>query len=277
MTQRLRQTRPQPHALVKPRGKDFFKIASSIDGEEMSATFRSNRRLHIKEFLGKTAAEALYRHLDGHVDWSTFLTANGRMYEAPASVRRKYESEQEQALIDLAHRSARKRGMGYAYDASQRRTATSRSRDPSLLDRFAAFVNSGEFTDVIRRISGIDKIASIAIQAVRLRPGHFMTFHDALLSGDKQGSCRAAFSYNLTPEWKAEWGGLLEFRSGEGHLVEAYAPCFNCLDVFAIPQGRWLSVVSPFAGGPSYSVTGSVYVEGAPRTPRPSRPGRATR
>jgi Rps23 Pro-64 3,4-dihydroxylase Tpa1-like proline 4-hydroxylase len=93
------------------------------------------------------------------------------------------------------------------------------------------------------------------------RPGHFITFHDATRSADKEGKRRAAYSYNLTPEWKTEWGGLLEFRGKEGHIVEAFSPCFNCLDLFAFPQGHWMSLVAPFCDGPTYAVTGGLYVE----------------
>ena len=236
-----------------------FEINRSLDLDRLRDVLRTKRRLHITELLDPTAAESLYHALARDVEWSTLLAANGRMYEAPHGVQRAYGDEQARALIDLAHRSARERGFGYAYDAHALRAAGADAAGPSLLDRFAEFVSSPEFTGIISRICGMEEIARIELQAVRLRPGHFMTFHHTLLGGDKECQCRAFFSYSVTPEWRPEWGGLLELRGEEGHLVEAYAPCFNCLDIFALPQGRWLSTVSPIAGAPAYSVSGSVY------------------
>jgi Rps23 Pro-64 3,4-dihydroxylase Tpa1-like proline 4-hydroxylase len=124
---------------------------------------------------------------------------------------------------------------------------------------FADFLNSSVFMDFARQVSGIQEIAFAEVRALRFRPGQFMTFRDVPDSAGVNARCRAFYSYNLTPEWKAEWGGLLEFKGNRGHLVEAYLPCFNCLDIFACPQGHWVSVVAPSAGGPIYSVSGGLY------------------
>jgi hypothetical protein len=243
-------------------GTTLFEINPGLDPDKLGEVFRIRRRLHIVGWLNVAAAEALYHSLNEYREWSSFLTGNGRMYEAPFEVRSKYTDEHEQELVNLANASARQDGFAYTYDASRRVSpqTAARARDPLLLLNFAGFVNSGVFTEFVRRVTGIEEIAYIDVQAMRLRSGHFITFRDTTPFADKERKCSAFFSYNLTPEWKPEWGGLLEFRGQEGHLVEAYIPCFNCLDIFALPQGHWVSVVSPFASGPSYSVSGSIYV-----------------
>lgn len=245
-----------------PPETHVFEINPCHNAGQMQEIFGIKRRLHIAEFLDPTSAEALYHHLDEEVGWSTFLTSNGRRYEAPPAIRRQHTSAQERELIDLAHASARRGGLAYVYDASGplRRDPTMRGRDDSLLARFADFLNSSMFLTFVRRACGVEELACAAVQAVCLRPGHFVSFQEVPHGDGHQGKCCGVYAYNVTPEWKAEWGGLLELRGSEGHLVEAFAPCFNCLDVFACPQGHWVSAVAPFAGGPQYAVSGGLYV-----------------
>ena len=61
---------------------------------------------------------------------------------------------------------------------------------------------------------------------------------------------------NLTPRWRAEWGGQLQFLNTEGEVTESLIPVFDTLNVFRVPQSHAVSVVAPFAGAPRYSITG---------------------
>ncbi len=67
---------------------------------------------------------------------------------------------------------------------------------------------------------------------------------------------RAAYVLSLTPEWRAEWGGVLEFLDADGHIAEGYVPCFNALNVFLVPQLHHVSCVAAFAAAPRLSLTG---------------------
>jgi Rps23 Pro-64 3,4-dihydroxylase Tpa1-like proline 4-hydroxylase len=68
----------------------------------------------------------------------------------------------------------------------------------------------------------------------------------------------ASFQLNLTPEWRPEWGGLLEFR-GTGHSIEGILPRFNSLDIYTFPQGHWIGAVAPYARGPRLAIAGRLY------------------
>jgi SM-20-related protein len=240
---------------------EIFKINSNINPDKLRETFRKARRLRITEFLLPAGAEALYHYLDERAEWSSFLVNKGRMYELPPEIRRNYSAQEEQRLINLAHGSARDGGVAYIYDATRPFSpeVPVRAQDPSILARFADFANSLVFLEFIRRLSGIEEIDMIEVQGMRFSPGNFITFRGAAPFLDRARRQHAFYSYHLTPEWKAEWGGLLEFRGTEGRSIEGYVPCFNCLDIFAFPQGHWLSVVSPFAGASSYSVWGGMH------------------
>jgi len=66
----------------------------------------------------------------------------------------------------------------------------------------------------------------------------------------------AAYVYNLTPAWRADWGGLLLFHGDDGNVTRGLTPSFNALNIFAVPQPHSVSMVTPFAASRRYSVTG---------------------
>jgi Rps23 Pro-64 3,4-dihydroxylase Tpa1-like proline 4-hydroxylase len=237
-----------------------FAIDAGLDPEQLCEAFREFRRLRILEFLDPSSAETLYQFINNEAEWNLIFVSNGRMYELPAEYRKNCSDQDEQRLVSLAHANAKEGGLGFIYDATRRIEPDQppSTQNPSVLTRFANFVNSPPFLDFVRHLSGIAEINSADVQARRFRVGNFMTFCGGARGQDNASSRRAFYRYNLTPEWKAEWGGLLEFRGAADCSVDAYVPCFNCLDIFYFPQGHWVSAVSPFAGGDSFSIEGSL-------------------
>jgi Rps23 Pro-64 3,4-dihydroxylase Tpa1-like proline 4-hydroxylase len=67
---------------------------------------------------------------------------------------------------------------------------------------------------------------------------------------------RAAYVLNLTPEWRPDWGGLLQFYDAMGNVSRAFTPGFNVLNIFRVPQPHSVSWVTPLAAAPRYAVTG---------------------
>jgi len=61
---------------------------------------------------------------------------------------------------------------------------------------------------------------------------------------------------NLTPDWRPDWGGLLQFFDKRGDVFRAFTPRFNVLNLFRVPQPHNVSWVTPLAGAPRYAVTG---------------------
>ena len=66
----------------------------------------------------------------------------------------------------------------------------------------------------------------------------------------------AADVLNLTPRWKPEWGGLLGFVDSDDHIKRAFTPSWNALNILAVPQRHFVSMVAPFGTEGRYSVTG---------------------
>lgn len=107
----------------------------------------------------------------------------------------------------------------------------------------------------MRALTGDPTCAFCDDQATRCLPGHFLTRHD-----DARGDHGRLFAYvlNLTPGWRSDWGGQLQFIGEDGHVTEPFTPAFNALNIFRVPQDHAVSVVAPFAGGARLSITGWV-------------------
>jgi len=151
------------------------------------------------------------------------------------------------------HASAGRR-FQYLYDSFPISDVYERGEGRELyVMRVYEFLNSPEFLDFARRVTGVASIALVDAQATRYRPGHFLTHHDDLIAEKKRV---AAYVLNFTARWVADWGGILQFISADGHVAEGYVPVFNALNLFRVPQLHAVSYVAPFAQAPRLSITG---------------------
>jgi len=111
------------------------------------------------------------------------------------------------------------------------------------------FLNAPEFLNLMREITGIPEIARTDGQATLYRPGDFLTVHN---DEAKLAKRLVAYVLNMTPVWRSDWGGALQFI---GNIAEGYVPAFNVLNIFRVPARHAVSAVTPF-GGLRYSITG---------------------
>ena len=124
----------------------------------------------------------------------------------------------------------------------------------AFLGAVLAFLNSPMFIEFARYLTGDPAIRMVSAMAVRYRPGHFLRLHHDRIADEDR-----AFAYviNLSPEWKPDWGGLLEFLDpAERQVVETFTPHWNSLSLFRVPQPHQVSLVAPWALAPRYSITG---------------------
>jgi Rps23 Pro-64 3,4-dihydroxylase Tpa1-like proline 4-hydroxylase len=114
------------------------------------------------------------------------------------------------------------------------------------------FLNGPEFLNLIREITGIPQIAWADGQATLYRPGDFLTVHD---DDARHAKRLVAYVLNLTPVWRSDLGGVLQFIDDAGNIAEGYVPAFNVLNIFRVPAHHAVSAVTPF-GGERYAITG---------------------
>jgi SM-20-related protein len=242
-----------------------FSLNPKLDVDKLAEAFRAAGRVRVREVLHSTCADELYQHLHRVARWQTFVVANEKRLGTPVQDV-PLTPEEDAEIRGLAYESARTRFASlydatglFSEDIEGSSEAVARG-EHSVLDSFRQFLASEAFMDFARRVTGHSDLARVEIQGTRFRPGHFVTFHSATRSADKSRKRRACFFFNLTPEWKPERGGMVEFRTREAaDVIEAYMPVFNALDIVSFPHGYWVSPVALFSPDPVISIAGRLY------------------
>jgi Rps23 Pro-64 3,4-dihydroxylase Tpa1-like proline 4-hydroxylase len=234
-------------------GKPLFKLNPKLDAERLAARFSQTGRVHIPDFLEIEQAAELSRHLRERQDWRLVLNDGEKLFELDRASQAALD-EAKRAQLDLAVYQRARRDFQFRYetvrvpDSQEERLA-----DPTLLVDFARFLSSQECLSFLRSVTGLGGISFADAQATAYGPQHFLTTHDDAVAGKNR---YAAYVFNLTPEWRADWGGLLMFHGADGHIEEAFTPRFNALNIFRVPQLHSVSFVAPFVPFRRYAVTG---------------------
>lgn len=226
-------------------------INNGLDVEHWKRELATRTRVQIPEFLQADAAQVLRDCLAKQVPW--------RLAERNEGESRTLGNEQALddaaygAALDAAYRNARD-SFQFVYDSYMLVRARKEGWDPELpVHVVLDFLNSPEFIEFARYLTGDDSINAVNAQATRYRPGQFLTPHDDRHSGEGR---RYAYVINLTPHWKADWGGQLQFLDSEGGVIDTLLPRWNALSIFKVPQLHLVSLVSPWAGEDRLSITG---------------------
>lgn len=233
------------------------RLNGTLRPKSYAASFRAHRRLHVPEFLTKSSARALHELIADADSWirsvhvspgqDVDLTMPQLAELTPAE-----RVEVENRLVDSSTDTVK-----YIFDAVRITPDLMAGRPiTTALRAIHDFVNDRPFLGFMKDLTGDDRIAFADAMATRYLPGHFATAH-----ADQLPSQRRLYAYvlNLTPEWTADWGGVLNFIDQDGHVAEGYTPKFNALNVFQVPQTHAVSVVSRLAQGPRLSITGWVH------------------
>ena len=213
-------------------------------------------RVQIPNFLRPGHAKAAYQELASRSTWDTFFISSGRQYLATAAVKEKYTDAEFDEIFRHLHLSARNGELTCIYDIPTEGTEAARSE--TGMSQLLSFLGSIEFSNFLNGIFDRDLGNQIDLQVQCHRSGYFTTYHRGRCPPNSKEGGGAIFCYNLTPEWIADWGGMLTFRNTDGASVVSHAPNFNSLDLFSCPYGHWVTPISPFASGPKFVVAGYV-------------------
>ena len=232
---------------------DELQLAKRNDLSDLHNRFKKSGRVHIPVILAAHSAENLIDTIEKDTRWNLVTNNNGSHLDLDAAGMAALSEGDQIKFADAVHKQARWEFQylfaNYPiYDSYY----NGRLQD-GLLRRLFEFLNSPPFLDFVRTVTGDETINFADAQATKYEPGHFLTVHDDNIAG-KNRCC--AFVLNLTKEWRADWGGLLQFYDQQDHITEAFTPTFNALNIFQVPQKHSVSAVAPFAGAPRYSITG---------------------
>ena len=210
-------------------------------------------RAHLPGVLPEATARALHASLEREIPYRRHFAAGERHVSTPMDA---FEAQQEAWRTDVyaAVRATAAAGFAYLFDNYPlAEELEAGSRLGTAVEQVYDALNAPAGLDWLRRITGDPRCAYVDAQATRFLPGHFLTSHDDGVEGKDR---LFAYVLNLTPVWRADWGGLLLFTDGDGHVAEGYTPAFNALNLLRVPQAHLVSEVASYAPAPRLSVTG---------------------
>lgn len=216
--------------------------------------FNQFGRLHVPGILTPDDAAVLSRGLASATGWRRSIHVNvGQDIDIPVEEIEEL-SPDDRAAFDRALHSGASDAFQYVFDSIRvsHEIRAGRPVAPMLAAAYR-FMNSEPFLAFVRALTGEPRAAYCDMMATRYLPGHFLTAHDDHAPGKHR---LFAYVLNLTPRWRADWGGILLFLDDQDHVAEGYAPALNALNIFRVPQRHAVSLVAPFAVGPRLSLTG---------------------
>lgn len=216
------------------------------------AALSATGRVHIPALLSPTQAKALHEAMQ-LLDWRLVMNGSETVYDFRGDDLAALDLPARGRLLEIVYGQAQV-GFQFLFDSYRisDECIAGGLREGSLFDWYHG-LNSEAGLSMLRVLTGDPRVQYADAQATRYRRGHFLTEH----LDDVDGKNRLfAYVLNLTPAWRADWGGLLTFTGPDGHVEEAYAPKFGALNIFRVPQPHSVSYVTPFAGAARFSITG---------------------
>lgn len=246
-----------------------FHLSAALDPASIREQFAQQRFAQIESVLPGENAKRVLKCLSAQTPWNLVFNDDGKHVDLDGAQFKTMPREKSSRLQQAIFGQART-GFQYCYNNYPIFDAYAAGLNKGhLLHQFYEWMNGDEFLDFARAITGFDDISFVDAQATRYLPGHFLTTHD-----DARTGRRAAYVFNFTPNWRADWGGYLQLLDEHGDVRRGLLPRFNVLNILAVPQKHNVSLVAPFAGGMRFSITGWFRFDDKPARPRPARPAR---
>lgn len=227
-------------------------ISNELDVDHWKRQLAVRTRMQVADFLQPDAARFLHDCLARQVPWRLAERSDNTTARTHGHGDGLDEAGYRQ-LLDAAYRHAGD-SFQFVYDSYMLGRARHEGWDPDLpLHGVLDFFNSPDYLGFARYLTGDASITAVNAQATRYRPGHFLTGHDDQHSGEGR---RYAYVLNLSPRWKPDWGGQLQFLDASGQVIETLLPRWNTLSIFKVPQQHQVTLVSPWAGEHRLAITG---------------------
>jgi Rps23 Pro-64 3,4-dihydroxylase Tpa1-like proline 4-hydroxylase len=219
-----------------------------LDRARLAEAFARTGRIHIPQILTEDSAQRLFYALERETPWS--ITFNeGEEHLEFAGV----QPGEQQKMAYAAWNRARSGDFQFFHHRHRLSASGEPYANPTHYHaKLVAFLTAPDVMDFIREVTGAHDIAWVNIMATLYKPLDFLTLHDDDVQGDQR---RIAYVLNMTPAWRPDWGGALQFFDGHGNIEEGYMPAFNALNLFRVPMLHSVAQVTPF-GGNRYAVTG---------------------
>lgn len=232
-----------------------YMLNPTLDVPALAALFQRKDRIQIRDVLIPEAAARLHDCLENEVPWGVaYVDASGKPQITTSDKVARFTRDDWAALNRIVQGTSPDK-FQFFYNSYMMLTAYREKRDPHLiLNSVVEFLNSESFLALVRSVTGVEDVVRADAQATRYIPGSFLRKHNDM---NTENTRRVAYVLNLTRDWQADWGGLLQFLGKDGlEVEEVYMPIFNSLTLFKTPMWHSVSYVVPTTVRPRYAITG---------------------
>lgn len=228
-------------------------LNEDLDLEALALAFSERGVMQIDQALRPKIADLLHYCLDQEVPWALAFRDKSGARKLWADELEAMSPEERRALDEEIEEIAR-RDFQFRYDNFMMVAAYKEKRYFDLvLHRVIEQINKPAWLEAMRTITGCQEIRRTDAQATRYIAGHYLRQHND--QNEKEGRL-CAYVINLTRNWHADWGGLLQFLNEDGEVTETLMPRYNTINLFRVPAHHCVSPVASFAQGARYAITG---------------------
>lgn len=232
----------------------LLRLNPNLDLAPYAETYRKRGIVQVQNVLEENTATAIADMLARGLPWRLLFTDRNDqpVHFSNAELQALGKDRFQEMMRDVHARAQGNRG--YFYQAYPMIEAYTRGWEPGHpIHLVTEFLNSPEFLDLGRQVTGVSEITKADAHATLYGRGHFLTRH---MDEGEDRERRAAYVLGLSRGWQPDWGGLLLFLKDNQDISEGYLPRFNVLTIFDIKYLHTVTQVSNFAGAGRYSLTG---------------------
>lgn len=232
---------------------DAGLLNPALDIDGLAERFAEVSRVQIDKALRPEIADMLHAELCERTPWSLAWRSRSGHEKTPLA-RWEAMSDEARARWQAEFDQLARSGFQFSYLSYMMITGyMNREAPDSPLNRVVELLNRGDWLEPMRAIIGDQRPIRTNCQATRYRPGDFLSVHNDFSSEETR---YAAYVINLGRDWKADQGGLLQFLSDAGDVVDTMVPRFNSISLFRAPQLHCVSPVVRHAAGTRLAITG---------------------
>lgn len=214
----------------------------------VAEVFSESHKCRLANFLELDDAQALSKEVQGLREFDLVFYAGGENKAVPEIDLRKHSDETRQQLQSEIFGNAAK-GIGFLYG----RRVIQKDDQNQKLRQVIEWLNSPDTISWVKAVTEMNDITHADANVTRFARSEFLTRHNDVLPNEAR---RVAFVINLSPNWHADWGGLLQFFEADGTSTHSWTPSFNSLSLFDVKNVHSVTCIAPFAPALRLGISG---------------------
>lgn len=222
-------------------------LSKDLNWDAIRKDFAQRGYTRIENALEPSCATRVAEAIIRETEWELcYLSGDGPVFITHAELQ-DYTPERSARLNNDIFTRARSDFSYFYY-----RSALAGNNNPRLIE-FHDFLRGGNFLGFARYLTDDLTIHTINGQLTCYRPACFLRRHNDTTTKEHR---IAAYVFGFTPQWEADWGGLLHIQDEKFNIIDTHKPAFNTLTIFRVPTWHFVSQVANYAQGARYTVTG---------------------